>query len=307
MLTSYVIDAVRTPRGRGKAGKGALSAIHPQELFAQTLVAACRPQRLRSGRRRGRRRGLRVARSTNRGPTSRATPCWPRAGRSRSARDGEPLLRIGAQAVNFAAMGVAFRSEDLAVAGGVESMSRVPIGADGGGHDGDNVRAAGACLQVPQGISADLIATLEGLLARGRGSGSRFDPSSSPRGQSRRVVFKRSLFAVKDPRERCDRVRARRDSAPGHDARRARRAQAASSWSSGHAGGSQRRVLDGDRLARPTPRRSRSTTCIPPATPAGSSTARRRVRLASEGYVRATGAAARAPASAPWRRSGASR
>src|SRR6185503_11480328 len=39
MSTSYILDAARTPRGRGKAGKGALSAIHPQELFAQVLVA----------------------------------------------------------------------------------------------------------------------------------------------------------------------------------------------------------------------------------------------------------------------------
>src|SRR5262245_18334899 len=37
MTVSYVIDAVRTPGGRGKLGKGALSAIHPQELFAQVL------------------------------------------------------------------------------------------------------------------------------------------------------------------------------------------------------------------------------------------------------------------------------
>jgi acetyl-CoA C-acetyltransferase len=37
MTASYVIDAVRTPRGRGKSGKGALSGIHPQELFAQVL------------------------------------------------------------------------------------------------------------------------------------------------------------------------------------------------------------------------------------------------------------------------------
>ena len=37
MAHSYVIDAVRTPRGRGKAGKGALSGIHPQELLAQVL------------------------------------------------------------------------------------------------------------------------------------------------------------------------------------------------------------------------------------------------------------------------------
>ncbi len=39
MSSSYLIDAVRTPRGRGKPGKGALSGIHPQELFAHLLVA----------------------------------------------------------------------------------------------------------------------------------------------------------------------------------------------------------------------------------------------------------------------------
>ena len=37
MADAYIIDAVRTPRGRGKAGKGALSGIHPQELLAQAL------------------------------------------------------------------------------------------------------------------------------------------------------------------------------------------------------------------------------------------------------------------------------
>src|SRR3954463_6233507 len=37
MNSSFIIDAARTPRGRGRAGKGALSAIHPQELFAQVL------------------------------------------------------------------------------------------------------------------------------------------------------------------------------------------------------------------------------------------------------------------------------
>src|SRR5207247_1424976 len=38
MSTAYIVDVVRTPRGRGKAGKGALSGIHPQELLAQALV-----------------------------------------------------------------------------------------------------------------------------------------------------------------------------------------------------------------------------------------------------------------------------
>ena len=38
-MTAYIIDATRTPRGRGKKDKGALSGIHPQELLAQTLNA----------------------------------------------------------------------------------------------------------------------------------------------------------------------------------------------------------------------------------------------------------------------------
>src|SRR5579885_1636223 len=37
VATAYILDAVRSPRGRGKAGKGALSGVHPQELLAQTL------------------------------------------------------------------------------------------------------------------------------------------------------------------------------------------------------------------------------------------------------------------------------
>ena len=39
MPTSYIIDAARTPRGRGKMDKGALSGVHPQELLAQVLTA----------------------------------------------------------------------------------------------------------------------------------------------------------------------------------------------------------------------------------------------------------------------------
>ena len=45
MGDAYIIDAVRTPRGRGKAGKGALSGIHPQELLAQTLNQLAQAQR----------------------------------------------------------------------------------------------------------------------------------------------------------------------------------------------------------------------------------------------------------------------
>jgi acetyl-CoA C-acetyltransferase len=69
----------------------------------------------------------------------------------------------GVQAVHFAAMGVASGAMNLAVAGGVESMSRVPMGSDRGGQDGGNGHLRERSCQVPQGISADLIATLEGF------------------------------------------------------------------------------------------------------------------------------------------------
>jgi acetyl-CoA C-acetyltransferase len=68
----------------------------------------------------------------------------------------------GLEAVNLAAARVRSGWESLIVAGGVESMSRVPIGADGGALM-DDPAVAGAIGFVPQGISADLIATLEGF------------------------------------------------------------------------------------------------------------------------------------------------
>jgi acetyl-CoA C-acetyltransferase len=163
MSMSYVVDAVRTPRGRGKAGKGALSGIHPQELLAQTLNAL----QARAG-------------FEARGVDDVIVGCVTEVGEQGAnlARNavlaagwpyevpGVTLNRFcasGLQAVHFGAMGVASGAMDLAVAGGVESMSRVPMGADGAGMDGNNMHLRERVFQVPQGISADLIATLEGF------------------------------------------------------------------------------------------------------------------------------------------------
>jgi acetyl-CoA C-acetyltransferase len=60
-------------------------------------------------------------------------------------------------------MGVMAGMQDLVIGGGVESMSRVPMGSTGGGLDGNNPRLIEMHPLVPQGISADLIATLEGF------------------------------------------------------------------------------------------------------------------------------------------------
>jgi acetyl-CoA C-acetyltransferase len=69
----------------------------------------------------------------------------------------------GLQGVNFAFMGILSGAQDVAVGGGVESMSRVPMGSDMAGLDGLNEDLRAVHPIVPQGISADLIATLEGF------------------------------------------------------------------------------------------------------------------------------------------------
>jgi acetyl-CoA C-acetyltransferase len=161
-MKSYVIDAARTPRGRGKASKGALSGMHPQELLATVLralpartgwdpkdvddlIIGCVSQ---AGE-----QGANISRN--------ALLCagWPI---EVSAVSLNRFCGSGQQAVNFAAMGVASGAMNLAVAGGVESMSRAPMGSDGGGVDGNNMELRKRFFQVPQGISADLIATIEG-------------------------------------------------------------------------------------------------------------------------------------------------
>jgi acetyl-CoA C-acetyltransferase len=163
MRDVYILDAVRTPRGRGKAGKGALSGMHPQELLAQSLNHMALRIALDTGDVEDvvigcvsevGEQGANIARN------SVLAAGWP------DSATGVTLNRFcgsGAQAFNFAAMGVMSGQQDLVVAGGVESMSRVPMGSDNGGIDGNNMHLRAKVTQVPQGISADLIATMEGF------------------------------------------------------------------------------------------------------------------------------------------------
>jgi len=162
-MKSYVIAAARSPRGRGKAGKGALSNVHPQELLGQVLQALPGRGGFEPGQvddvitgavSQVNEQGANVARN------SVLAAGWPQE------VSGVALNRFcgsGLQAINFAAMGVASGAQDLVVASGVESMSKLSLGADGGGQDGGNLKLRERVFQVPQGISADLIASLEGI------------------------------------------------------------------------------------------------------------------------------------------------
>ncbi|HEX8694125.1 MAG TPA: acetyl-CoA C-acetyltransferase [Longimicrobium sp.] len=198
MPGGYIIDAVRTPRGKGKKGKGALTEIHPQELLAQTL------ERLvgRTGIERAEVDDVVV------GVVSQVGEQGGNLARNAVLAAGWPLhvsgvslnrfCGSGLQAVNFAAMGVMSGAQDLVVGGGVESMSRVPMGSDGAGPDGQNPLLRARHFQVPQGISADLIATLEGFT---REELDRFALQSQQKAAEaqRECRFSRSLFPVVDP------------------------------------------------------------------------------------------------------------
>src|SRR5262249_29493826 len=199
MGEAWIIDAVRTPRGRGKKDTGALSGIHPQELLAQVLNAL----RDRSGI------DPRDVEDVVAGCVSAVGEqgaCIARmavlaAGWDPKTATGVTLNRFcgsGQQAVNFAAMGVMAGQQDLVIAGGVESMSRQPMGSDGSGIDGHNRHLRELHPLVPQGISADLIATIEGL--------SRKDVDEfAARSQARCATaqkegrFEKSLIPVRDP------------------------------------------------------------------------------------------------------------
>jgi acetyl-CoA C-acetyltransferase len=162
MGESWIIDGVRSPRGRGKAS-GALHHIHPQELLAQVLNAL----RDRVGFDPDDVDDVVIGNGNSIGDQGM---CIGRLGVLAAGwpveAPGITLNRFcgsGQQAVTFAAMGIQAGHQDLVVGGGVESMSRWP--ADDGALD---FTAGNPALRerfplVPQGISADLIATIEGF------------------------------------------------------------------------------------------------------------------------------------------------
>ena len=161
MTEAYVFDAIRTPRGKGKPD-GSLHEVKPVDLLAGTLEALRRRHDLDTaavddvvmgvvspiGE-----QGAVVAKVA----ALKAGWDWQCAGVQLNR-----FCASGLEAVNLAAQKVRSGWEDLVVAGGVESMSRVPIGADGGAWAQDPATSSATDF-VPQGIGADLIATLEGF------------------------------------------------------------------------------------------------------------------------------------------------
>ena len=158
---AWIIDAVRSPRGKGKES-GALHNVHPQRILAQVLNAL----QARNGFDTATVDDVVMGCGAGSGDHSMdiARMAALDAGWSLDA-PGVTLNRFcgsGQQAVNFAAAGIRSGFQDLVVGGGVESMSRpAPMHVDG--FTANNHHLRDQYNMVAQGISADLIATTEGF------------------------------------------------------------------------------------------------------------------------------------------------
>ena len=159
MTRAYIADAVRTPRGRGN-DKGSLKSVKPAELLAQTLRALAKRTSLDTSLVSDAIFGC-VTQTADQG-ASVGTLALPLAhwDDAVSAVTINRYCASGLSATNFAAL-QALYGDTLALGGGVEMMSRVPMGSDQGPLTHDRELQLQARL-VPIGIAADAIATQRG-------------------------------------------------------------------------------------------------------------------------------------------------
>ncbi|WP_339545063.1 acetyl-CoA C-acetyltransferase [Pseudomonas sp. RA_35y_Pfl2_P32] len=161
MTQALIFDAIRTPRGRGKAD-GALHSVKPVNLLAGLLRALQQRTELDTSQVDDIVLGCVTPvgdQGADLAKTAALVADWD------VSVAGVQINRFcasGLEAVNLGAMKVRSGFEDLVVVGGVESMSRVPMGSDGGAWALDPQTNLHTHF-TPQGVGADLIATLEGF------------------------------------------------------------------------------------------------------------------------------------------------
>ena len=161
MPDAFIYDHVRTPRGRGKAD-GALHEVTALNLAAQTLTAIKDRNKLDSKELDDVVLGCVDPVGEAGGDIARAAALVAGLGDSVPGIQINRFCASGLDAVNFASAQIMAGQHDMAIGGGVESMSRVGIGAAGGAWPADPSIAVETYF-LPQGISADLIATKYGF------------------------------------------------------------------------------------------------------------------------------------------------
>jgi len=192
---AYIFDSIRTPRGRGKAS-GALSGTPAIDLITGLLRELQRRNALDTSQVDDVLLGCVTPVGEQGADIARTAVLCAGWDVDVPGMQINRFCASGLETVNLAAAKVRSGWEEMLVAGGVESMSRVPMGSDGGALMEDP-RVSSKVNYVPQGIGADLIATLEGFT---RDDLDRFALQSQKRaGEAwEKGYFKRSIIPVRD-------------------------------------------------------------------------------------------------------------
>jgi acetyl-CoA C-acetyltransferase len=166
MAEALIIDAVRTPRGIGKVGKGALADIHPQQLAASVLKAIAERNHLDTADVDDIIWGTSSQRGKQGADLGRMAALDAGYDVKASGVTLDRFCGSGITSVNLAAAQIMSGMEDLVIAGGTEMMSYTSSTADPTSPpmmDNGNLRLRARHPQSHQGVCADAIATLEGI------------------------------------------------------------------------------------------------------------------------------------------------
>ncbi len=195
MTEAYVYDAVRTPRGKGKTN-GSLHEVPSLELATQVLKALRDRNNLDTSKvddvilgcvEPVREQGADIARIAVLNADYAQSVAGVQINR---------FCASGLEAVNMAAAQIMSGQSDMTIGGGVESMSRVPMGAGGGAWSTDPAIAFKSYF-APQGIGADLIATRDGY-SRADVDGYAVESQRRAKHAWDNGYFKKSVIPVKD-------------------------------------------------------------------------------------------------------------
>jgi acetyl-CoA C-acetyltransferase len=195
MTDAFVFDAVRTPRGKGKSD-GSLHEITPVQLATQILESLRDRNKLDTAQVEDVAMGVVSPVGEQGAVITRIAVLNAGFAETTAGIQVNRFCASGLEAINIAAAKVKSGEADLTIGGGVESMSRVPMGSDGGAWPVDPAVAFKTYF-VPQGISADLIATKYGF---SRDDVDAYSVESHKRAAKswREGRFKKSIVPVKD-------------------------------------------------------------------------------------------------------------
>ena len=161
MPQAFIYDAVRTPRGKGKRS-GSLHEVKPIDLLGTCLQGLQERNQLDTAEVEDVIMGCVTPIDEQGYNIAKSAALYSGWADSVAGMQLNRYCASGLEAINLAAMQIGAGWGELLVAGGVESMSRVPMGSDGGAmlFDPEVLNKVG---HIPQGVSADLIATIEGF------------------------------------------------------------------------------------------------------------------------------------------------